>query len=79
MRKRCSFGLLFVSINLCVCVFPFWQQFEGGVWALVVLDPDHCLSFYFAKADGTTLKSLIASLIPPFSAQSILCVGIMVY
>ena len=49
------------------------------MWALVVLDPDHCLSFYFDKADGTTLKSLIASLIPPFSAQSILCVGIMVY
>ena len=23
--------------------------FQGGVWDLIVLIPDHCLSFYFTK------------------------------
>ena len=27
--------------------FPF--RFEGGMWDLIVLIPDHCLSIYFAK------------------------------
>ena len=26
--------------------FPF--GFEGRIWDLIVSDPDHCLSFYFA-------------------------------
>ena len=31
---------------VCVCAsFPF--GFEGGMWDLIVLVPDHCLSFYF--------------------------------
>ena len=38
-RKRLSF---------CVCAsFPF--GFQGGVWNLVVLIPDHCLSIYFSE------------------------------
>ena len=28
------------------CFFPF--GFEGRMWDLIVLVPDHCLSFYFA-------------------------------
>ena len=40
--KSCSFGLPCVSfvsfINLC---------FEDGMWDLILLHPDHFLSFYF--------------------------------
>ena len=51
LGKSCSFGLPCVSfVNVyqfvCVCAsFPF--GFEGGVWDLIVVVPDHCLSFYF--------------------------------
>ena len=30
---------------LCVSYLPVW--FEGGMWYLIVLMPDHCLSIYF--------------------------------
>ena len=44
--KSCSFSLLcvsFVNIYLfCVSFFPFC--FEGGMWDLIVLFPDHCFS-----------------------------------
>ena len=49
--KNCSFGLLslsFVNVYQFVCVcasFPF--VFEDGIWDLVVLISDHCLSIYF--------------------------------
>ena len=51
LRKSCSFGLLCVSfVNvyqfLCVSSFPF--GFEGGMWDVIVLIPDHCLSIFFA-------------------------------
>ena len=43
-------------ISLCVCVsFPF--GFEGGVLSLIVLIPDHCLSFYFTQREQV-LKEL---------------------
>ena len=51
LGKSCLFGLLCVSfVNvyqlLCVCPsFPF--GIEGGMWDLIVLIPDHCLSIYF--------------------------------
>ena len=32
--------------NLCVCA-SFSFGFEGGIWDMIVLVPDHCLSFYF--------------------------------
>ena len=36
-----------VSLSiLCVC-FSFLFHFEGGVWNLIVLIPDRCLSIYF--------------------------------
>ena len=36
-------------LSVCECAsFPF--GFEGRMWDLVVLVPDHCLSFYFALA-----------------------------
>ena len=32
----------------CVCAsLPF--GFAGGMWGLIVLVPDHCLSFYFSS------------------------------
>ena len=33
------------SFVLCVSFFPF--GFEGGMWDVIVLIPDHCLSIYF--------------------------------
>ena len=37
--------------RLSICVFAsFPFGFGGGVWDLVVLVPDHCLSFYFANS-----------------------------
>ena len=32
--------------------FPF--GFEGGVWDLIVLVPDHCLSFYLKLSVNTS-------------------------
>ena len=50
LGKCCSFGLLLVSFvnvyQFCVCPsFPF--GFKGGMWDMIVLVPDHCLSIYF--------------------------------
>ena len=48
--KSCSFGLLYVSFVgvgqiLCVSFFPL--SIEGGMWDVIVLIPDRCLSIYF--------------------------------
>ena len=41
---------------LCVCPsFPF--DIESGMWDVIVLIPDHCLSIYFSNS---TCVSLIA-------------------
>ena len=50
LGKSYSFGLLFVFIMegyqfVCVLLFPF--GFEDGMGNLIVLVPDHCLTFYF--------------------------------
>ena len=50
LGKSCSFGLLYMSfVNfgqiLCVFVFPRFV-IEGGMWDVIVLIPDHCLSIY---------------------------------
>ena len=52
LGKSCTIGLLcvyFMNVyEICVCAsFPF--GFEGGMWDLIVLIPDHCLSIYFTK------------------------------
>ena len=51
LGKSCSFGLLCVSYVgvdhiLCVSIFPF--GIEGGMWDVIVLIPDHCLSIYLS-------------------------------
>ena len=61
LGKCCSFSFLcvsFVNVHefLCVCAsFPF--GFEGGMWNLIVLIPDHCLSIY--------LPLLLSVFMPP--------------
>ena len=35
-------------LSVCVCA-AFRFGFEGGMWDLLVLVPDHCLSFYFSS------------------------------
>ena len=45
LGKSCSFGLpCGVHKNVFIS-FPF--GFEGMIWDLIVVVPDHCLSFYF--------------------------------
>ena len=34
-------------VNLCQVFAGNFFCFEGGLWGLVVLIPDHCLSLYF--------------------------------
>ena len=41
-----SLCVSFVSVYLCVCA-SFSFDFEGGLWDLIVLVPDHCLSFFY--------------------------------
>ena len=44
--KNCSFGLLWSFVKFYVCPsFPF--GIEGGMWVVIVVIPDHCLSIYF--------------------------------
>ena len=59
LGKSCSFGLPQVPfVNCCqfvsFCVFSYFPLgFEGRMWdliVLIVLVPDHCLSFYFARS-----------------------------
>ena len=47
LGKSCSFGFPRVPFVNCrqFMYFPF--GFEGRMWDLIVLVPDHCLSFYF--------------------------------
>ena len=37
--------MLHVVMSVCIWYPPF--GFEGGMWDLIVLVPDHCFSFYF--------------------------------
>ena len=60
LGKSCSFGLLrafrkLLSIYVLSC-FPF--GFEGRMWYLFVLVPDHCLSFTFHSSCVQTVKAL---------------------
>ena len=53
LGKSCSFGLLSVCVlherlSICACVSLSFG-FEGEMWNLIILVPDHCLSFYFGR------------------------------
>ena len=42
--------LSWALVKFCVCPsFPF--GIEGGIWNVMVLIPDHCLSIYFPEDD----------------------------
>ena len=56
MGKNCSFGLLYMSIvNVCELVSSFPFGFDGGMWVLIVLIPDRCLSIYFISGPSLSL------------------------
>ena len=50
---RFTVRVLCERLSVCVCV-SFTFVSEGGMWDLIVLVPDHCLSFYF-EYYGSTL------------------------
>ena len=54
LEKSCPFSLLYLAfVGVCyfVCA-SFHFGFEGGMWDLNVLVPDHCLSFYLDILNG---------------------------
>ena len=62
LGKICSFGLLcmsFVNFYEYVCA-SFHYSFEGGMWDMTVLIPDHCLAICFDM--DFTLERIIFSL-----------------
>ena len=55
--KELSFDFLcvsFVNVSQYVCVFL--SEFEDGMWDLIVLVPDHCISFYLVYTFQTNYK-----------------------
>ena len=66
--KSCSFGILGVffvnDYRFLPVTFPFFGVY-GGLWDLIVLFPDHCLSIYFApskqKFSGAYTVTLVSS------------------
>ena len=41
---------MFIHSSYCLSIWvcaSFSFCFEGGMWDMIVLVPDHCLSFYF--------------------------------
>ena len=58
LGKSCSFGLLcvhFVNVYEFVCAVFFPFEFEGGMWDLIVLIPDHYFSIYFRQYQITII------------------------
>ena len=43
--------LSWALVNFCVCP-SFSFGIEGGMWDVIVLIPDHCLSIYFKHVDN---------------------------
>ena len=40
----------FVGVGQIVCVTSFPFSIECGMWDVIVLIPDHCLSIYFVNS-----------------------------
>ena len=48
MWERAVYSINFTCLSVKFCVCPFFPfGIEGGMWDVVVLIPDHCLSIYF--------------------------------
>ena len=55
LGKSCVFGELCVSlvgVDRILCALLSLFGIEGGVWAVIVLIPDQCLSIYFSSFIG---------------------------
>ena len=59
----CSFCLYTLLSIYVFSYFPF--GFEGRIWDLIVLVPDHCLSFYFTMKHNTDKHIFLSEL--PFA------------
>ena len=57
-------------VEFCVCPsFPF--GFQGGIWDVIVLIPDHCLSIYFGvKSKDSSFYNILFP-----TSQSVMPVG----
>ena len=58
-KKNCSFGLLCVSfenVNQIVSVSFYPFCIKGGIWDVIVLISDHCLSVYLGLRPLLYLK-----------------------
>ena len=52
LGKSCSFGLLcesFVNVFQMYVFISFPFGFGGGMWDLIILISDHCISIYFTS------------------------------
>ena len=47
--------------SICACA-SFLFDFEGGMWGLIVLVPDHCLSLYFTLSLSHSIAKWIKRL-----------------
>ena len=55
---------------LCVCP-SFHFGFDGGMWDLIVLIPDYCLSVYFVYISQNNLSPIHVSRFPIYSKLKI--------
>ena len=44
----------FVGVGQIICVLSFPFGIEGGMWDVIVLIPDHCLSIFLELATATS-------------------------
>ena len=57
LGRSCSFSCVYFRGRVSVCEFAsFLFGFEGRLWDLIVLFPDHCLSFYLCLCYLNTLR-----------------------
>ena len=52
--------MYFVNVYEFLCVSSFRFGFEGGMWDLIVLIPDHCHSIYFGYG-GESRRKVVGS------------------
>ena len=57
-----------MCVCVCVCVFSFPFGLECGMWDLIVLLPDHCLSFQFLRCYPYNKKCYGMKQMPPKAA-----------
>ena len=56
LGKTCSFCLPCMSFENSCYAFPF--GFEGGIQNLIVLIPDHCLTFFTLNAEVNVILDI---------------------